>query len=146
MLGGYISLDENMLACLVSGFTMNEWFTNKMVDNNGEYEIFANGHPKFLTKACRKKVMDASVHMAETFSCFEEGQSLSLAAAPASGLQERGDSRDVHITDQQLAEAMLQSGRGSRGRRRRVPPQSTGDRLLHACTRLPEPEEEFGCR
>jgi len=51
---------------------MPKWL--KMVDPSKNYEILANGHPSFLTKACKKKVLEANLHMAESFNVFEDAR------------------------------------------------------------------------
>ena len=118
---------------------MDAWFLNKMVDTGMAYEIFANGHPRFLTSACKKKVMESNIHMAESFSCFEEGYSLDQASGS-------GSTKDVHITGQELADVTQRGTRHALRARKGVSEQSVGGRLIRAGKRLPEPEEEFGCR
>ncbi len=105
------------------------------MDPSKKYEIFANGHPNFLTKACKNRVLEANVHMAENFNCFNESE-------PAGMMDGQGDSREVHIADEELRGAMV-----NRRRRRAVQEAgSRGARLIQTSTRLPEPVEEFGCR
>lgn len=122
-----------------------------MLDPGKQYEIFANGHPNFLTSACRKKVLEASLHSADAFNTFEDTSVTALQMRNRFG-DDDDDAMHTTITEQELLEVRqasnMDSNTSARERamlRRRINanPESRGARLLGSSCRLPEPVSEF---
>lgn len=106
----------------------------RMVDPLKQYEMFPNGHPRFLTKGSKVKILGAQMHFASTMGCFDYGS--------------KQPTQTAHVTERDVADLNDALGRTeglSRSERLRKrkgiakAPDSSAALLMGSAETLPEP-------
>lgn len=111
----------------------------RMVDPLKQFEMFPNGHPRFLTKGSKVKILNAQMHFASTMGCFDYGT--------------RQPTQTAHVTEQDVADLNAALGstegisRSARLRKRKAiasNPESNAALLVSSSETLPEPVWDMG--
>ncbi len=125
----------------------------RMVDAAMRFEIYPNGHPKFLTKVSRLKIMKAQMHSASTMGYFEAGvkqptQRLHVSEREVSRVQaalgwaDEDDEDDDE--DDDVARKVRQRRKTSSRAVIRRNPDGHASMLLESSKTLPEPVWDLG--
>ena len=103
------------------------------------FEMFPNGHPRFLTKASRLKIMRAQLQNASTMGYFEAGSLQPTRRVNAS-------EHDVADVESALGWNAYQQGRSRSAAKAAIRrnPESSASLLLESCKALPEPVWDLG--
>jgi hypothetical protein len=136
----------------------------RMVDEGGRFEIFPNGHPKFLTRASKLKLRDAQLQSAMSFNVYEDmgkRQTVYVSEKDVGDVMEAveggdcaglsfdrsyGDSDEVSRSMKRMRKKrraiVYGVGGSSRGGVKR---SGASELLLHGNDCLPEPVGELEC-